>query len=80
MFPPFLLRRTTFLCLFLISFSFIYLIIVFRRAQPTVEFVFAATEEAIFVHVVISARSVFNLIFHYVDGLLQFIYVSAALL
>ncbi|AQL02787.1 polymerase II transcription-mediator3 [Zea mays] len=33
----------------------------FRRAQPTVEFVFAATEEAIFVHVVISARYVRNL-------------------
>jgi hypothetical protein len=32
----------------------------FRRAQPTVEFVFAATEEAIFVHVVISARLVLN--------------------
>ncbi|CAN6208649.1 unnamed protein product [Urochloa humidicola] len=33
----------------------------FRRAQPTVEFVFAATEEAIFVHVVISARYMRNL-------------------
>lgn len=33
----------------------------FRRAQPTVEFVFAATEEAIFVHVVISARHMRNL-------------------
>ncbi|KAI4986919.1 hypothetical protein ZWY2020_019549 [Hordeum vulgare] len=33
----------------------------FRRAQPTVEFVFAATEEAIFVHVIISARYMRNL-------------------
>ncbi|XP_006655580.1 mediator of RNA polymerase II transcription subunit 13 [Oryza brachyantha] len=33
----------------------------FRRAQPTIEFVFAATEEAIFVHVVISARYMRNL-------------------
>ncbi|KAL6647791.1 hypothetical protein ACP70R_015228 [Stipagrostis hirtigluma subsp. patula] len=33
----------------------------FRRAQPTVEFVFSATEEAIFVHVVISARYMRNL-------------------
>ncbi|KAG8086379.1 hypothetical protein GUJ93_ZPchr0010g8621 [Zizania palustris] len=33
----------------------------FRRAQPTIEFVFAATEEAIFVHVVISARYIRNL-------------------
>ncbi|VAH52681.1 unnamed protein product [Triticum turgidum subsp. durum] len=31
------------------------------RAQPTVEFVFAATEEAIFVHVIISARYMRNL-------------------
>ncbi|XP_010257656.1 PREDICTED: mediator of RNA polymerase II transcription subunit 13 [Nelumbo nucifera] len=30
----------------------------FRRVQPTVEFVFAATEEAIFVHVIISAKHV----------------------
>lgn len=28
----------------------------YRRGQPTVEFVFAATEEAIFVHVIISAK------------------------
>lgn len=27
-----------------------------RRGQPTVEFIFAATEEAIFVHVIISAK------------------------
>lgn len=40
--------------------DFFILIIIIRRAQPTVEFVFAATEEAIFVHVVISARSVLN--------------------
>ncbi|EEC79315.1 hypothetical protein OsI_20152 [Oryza sativa Indica Group] len=33
----------------------------FRRAQPTIEFVFAATEEAIFVHVIISARYMRNL-------------------
>ncbi|KAJ1258087.1 hypothetical protein BS78_10G046800 [Paspalum vaginatum] len=33
----------------------------FRRAQPTVEFVFSATEEAIFVHAVISARYMRNL-------------------
>lgn len=30
----------------------------FRRGQPVVEFIFSATEEAIFVHVVISARHV----------------------
>ncbi|PIN02318.1 hypothetical protein CDL12_25170 [Handroanthus impetiginosus] len=30
----------------------------FRRGQPVVEFVFAATEEAIFVHVIVSARHV----------------------
>lgn len=30
----------------------------FRRGQPTVEFIFAATEEAIFVHVIISAKHV----------------------
>ncbi|CAO2152330.1 unnamed protein product, partial [Urochloa humidicola] len=30
------------------------------RAQPTVESVFAATEEAIFVHVVVSARYMLN--------------------
>jgi hypothetical protein len=41
--------------LFLISYSHC-----FRRAQPTVEFVFAATEEAIFVHVLISARLVLS--------------------
>jgi hypothetical protein len=29
-----------------------------RRGQPTVEFIFAATEEAVFVHVIISAKSV----------------------
>lgn len=33
----------------------------FRRARPAVEFVFAATEEAIFVHVIISARYMRNL-------------------
>lgn len=27
-----------------------------RRGQPTMEFVFAATEEAIFVHVILSAK------------------------
>ncbi|CAN6190992.1 unnamed protein product [Urochloa humidicola] len=32
-----------------------------RLAQPTVEFVFAATEEAIFVHIVVSARYMRNL-------------------
>ncbi|PKI35350.1 hypothetical protein CRG98_044264 [Punica granatum] len=31
---------------------------IYRRGQPTVEFVFAATEEAIFVHVIISAKHV----------------------
>ncbi|KAI4304852.1 hypothetical protein MLD38_040314 [Melastoma candidum] len=31
---------------------------IYRRGQPTVEFVFAATEEAIFVHVVVSAKYV----------------------
>lgn len=30
-----------------------------RRAQPAIEFVFAATEEAIYVHAVISAKSAF---------------------
>lgn len=30
----------------------------FRRGQPTIEFIFAATEEAIFVHVIISAKHV----------------------
>ncbi|XP_043688928.1 mediator of RNA polymerase II transcription subunit 13 isoform X1 [Telopea speciosissima] len=30
----------------------------FRRVQPTVEFIFAATEEAIFVHVIISAKHI----------------------
>jgi mediator of RNA polymerase II transcription subunit 13 len=29
-----------------------------RRGQPTVEFIFAATEEAVFVHVIISAKNV----------------------
>lgn len=29
-----------------------------RRGQPTVEFIFAATEEAVFVHVIVSAKSV----------------------
>ncbi|KAJ4977034.1 hypothetical protein NE237_002140 [Protea cynaroides] len=31
---------------------------IFRRVQPTVEFIFAATEEAIFVHVIISAKHI----------------------
>ncbi|CAN1215765.1 Mediator of RNA polymerase II transcription subunit 13 [Linum perenne] len=30
----------------------------YRRGQPTIEFVFAATEEAIFVHVIISAKHI----------------------
>lgn len=30
----------------------------FRRGQPTMEFVFAATEEAIFVHVILSAKHI----------------------
>ncbi|GMH10269.1 hypothetical protein Nepgr_012110 [Nepenthes gracilis] len=30
----------------------------FRKGQPTIEFVFAATEEAIFVHVIVSAKLV----------------------
>ncbi|CDY08238.1 BnaA05g13810D [Brassica napus] len=29
-----------------------------RRGQPTVEFIFAATEEAVFVHVIVSAKNV----------------------
>lgn len=29
---------------------------VFRRGQPAVEFVFAATEEAIFIHVIVSSK------------------------
>ncbi|RZR72444.1 hypothetical protein BHM03_00013466 [Ensete ventricosum] len=29
-----------------------------RRPQPTIEFTFAATEEAIYVHAVVSAKSV----------------------
>ncbi|KAK9274364.1 hypothetical protein L1049_019178 [Liquidambar formosana] len=33
----------------------------FRRGQPTVEFIFAATEEAIFVHVIISAKHIRSL-------------------
>ncbi|KAB1228035.1 Mediator of RNA polymerase II transcription subunit 13 [Morella rubra] len=31
---------------------------IFRRGQPTVEFIFAATEEAVFVHVIISAKHI----------------------
>ncbi|XP_030524134.1 mediator of RNA polymerase II transcription subunit 13 isoform X2 [Rhodamnia argentea] len=31
---------------------------IFRRGQPTVEFVFAATEEAIFVHAIVSAKHI----------------------
>lgn len=35
-----------------------------RRGQPTVEFIFAATEEAVFVHVIISAKSVKLFVIH----------------
>ncbi|OVA06369.1 Mediator complex [Macleaya cordata] len=38
--------------------------ITFRRVHPTVEFVFAATEEAIFVHVIISAKHIRTLSGH----------------
>ena len=37
-------------------FQLIYGCILCRRGQPTIEFIFAATEEAIFVHVIISAK------------------------
>lgn len=44
-----------------ISFLFVYLfdfwtMFFFRRAQPTVEFIFSATEEAVYVHVIVSAK------------------------
>lgn len=35
-----------------------------RRGRLTVEFVFAATEEAVFVHVIVSAKSVNILVIH----------------
>lgn len=48
----------------------------YRRGQPIVEFVFAATEEAIFVHAIISAKLDFTLpftsasfLFHYLSSL-----------
>lgn len=37
-------------------FQLIYGGFLCRRGQPTIEFIFAATEEAIFVHVIISAK------------------------
>ncbi|KAL5731464.1 hypothetical protein ACHQM5_004188 [Ranunculus cassubicifolius] len=43
----------------------------FRRVQPTVEFVFAATEEALFVHVIISAKHIRTLASDDVEGVLR---------
>lgn len=37
-----------------------------RRGRLTVEFVFAATEEAVFVHVIVSAKSVKDILVIYV--------------
>ncbi|KAG2675251.1 hypothetical protein I3760_13G175200 [Carya illinoinensis] len=43
----------------------------FRRGQPTVEFVFAATEEAVFVHAIISAKHTRTLSGGDIEGALQ---------
>lgn len=46
-------KRSRWLALWLMLLEYLC-----RRGQPTVEFIFAATEEAVFVHVIVSAKSV----------------------
>ncbi|KAG0487445.1 hypothetical protein HPP92_009540 [Vanilla planifolia] len=43
----------------------------FRKAQPTCEFIFSATEEAIYIHAIISAKHVRNLISDDIEGVLR---------